>query len=200
MLLPSLSSATARPAATYPTRSSRPAQQVIVSGTMSGLLLLNCPPHPATASAASQVQALSPAGHCAGRHVGLATAKLSPATATASAASQVQAASPADHRAGHHVGLATAKLHPAPATTTAASQVQAASPQAIVLDTMSGWGVNGSLVTLLPDQPLPPTPPPPTAYSSHSLPAGAVAGIVIAAVVMAGVGISVILLLLRRHR
>ena len=59
-------------------------------------------------------------------------------------------------------------------------QVLQASPQIIVLANMSGWGVNGSLVTLLPNQPLPPTlPSPPASSSSPGLSYGAVAGIVV---------------------
>ena len=59
-------------------------------------------------------------------------------------------------------------------------QVLQASPQLIVLANMSGWGVNGSLVTLLPNQPLPPTlPSPPASSSSPGLSYGAVAGIVV---------------------
>ena len=62
-------------------------------------------------------------------------------------------------------------------------QVQQASPQLIMLGYMSGWGVNGSLVTLLPDQPLPiPTPSSsPSSSSGQSL--GAVAGIVVGSIV-----------------
>ena len=69
-----------------------------------------------------------------------------------------------------------------------------------MLDTMSGWGVNGSLVTLLPDQPLPLLSlPPPSASSSGSLSSGAVAGIVMGSCVgtalLAGVGVLLLLCL-----
>ena len=85
------------------------------------------------------------------------------------------------------------------------SQVQAASPQLIVLDAMSVWGVNGSLVTLLPDQPLPlPTgiTPPGSVSSSSStgMSSGVVAGIVVGSVVGAVALLGVLLLLLLPHR
>ena len=77
-------------------------------------------------------------------------------------------------------------------------QVQAASPRLIVLDTIWGWGVNGSLVTLLPDQPLPPSAPP--AYSStvvdiHLSP-GSVAGIAVGGAVVGAVLLGLVMLLL----
>ena len=66
---------------------------------------------------------------------------------------------------------------------------------------MSGWGVNGSLVTLLPDTPLPPLPPPSAASnggSSSGLSAGAVAGIVagscVGAALLAGGVVGLLLL------
>ena len=79
------------------------------------------------------------------------------------------------------------------------SQVQAAGPQRIVLDTMSGWGVNGSLVTLLPDTPLP-APLPSSASGSTGLSAGAVAGIVVGSCVGAALLVGLGMLLLLRQR
>ena len=93
-----------------------------------------------------------------------------------------------------------------PATAAASSQVQSASTQQIVLDYLSGWGVNGSLVMLVPSQPLPELPvvlsssPPYLPQASTSgLSAGAVAGIVVGSVLGAAtlVGTGVLLLLLR---
>ena len=80
-----------------------------------------------------------------------------------------------------------------------AVQVRLASPQLIVLDSMVGWGVNGSLVTLLPDQPLPALPPPaPLSSSSQGLSAGAIAGIVVGSIVGTALLVGGALLLLRR--
>ena len=71
--------------------------------------------------------------------------------------------------------------------------MQQASPQLILLDYMSGWGVNGSLVTLLPDQPLPllsPSSFPSMVVSSsqgQSLSTGAMAGIVVGSIAGAAI-------------
>ena len=81
-------------------------------------------------------------------------------------------------------------------------QVQAAGPQLIVLDYMSGWGVNGSFVTLRPDTPLPtPTPsPPPSPSSSQGMSSGAVAGIVVGSIAGAAILAGVVAaFLLRRY-
>ena len=90
---------------------------------------------------------------------------------------------------------------PPPASAFAPPQVHQASPQLIMLDSITGWGVNGSLVTLLPDQVLPlPTPPlssTPPPDSSSDLSFGALAGVVVGgitgAVLLLG-GITVLLL------
>ena len=75
-----------------------------------------------------------------------------------------------------------------------------------MLDYLSGWGVNGSLVMLVPSHPLPELPvllsssPPYLPQASTSgLSAGAVAGIVVGSVLGAAmlVGTGVLLLLLR---
>ena len=72
-------------------------------------------------------------------------------------------------------------------------QVQRASPQLIMLDYMSGWGVNGSLVTLLPDTPLPlltPSPFPSMEASSsqgQGLSTEAMAGIVVGSIAGAAI-------------
>ena len=75
-----------------------------------------------------------------------------------------------------------------------------------MLDTMSGWGVNGSLMMLLPDQPLPlptglPLPESVSSSSSTGLSSGAVAGIVVGSVVgaVALLGVLLLLLLPRRY-
>ena len=80
----------------------------------------------------------------------------------------------------------------------------------IRLDSLSGWGVNGSMVTLLPDTPLPEAtllqPPPPllaASSSSSGLSAGAVVGVVVGSVCGAALligGLALLLLLLRRRR
>ena len=80
-----------------------------------------------------------------------------------------------------------------------AVQVRQASPQLIVLDSLVGWGVNGSLVTLLPDQPLPALPPPaPPPSSNQGLSSGAIAGIVVGCVAGAALLVGGALLLLWR--
>ena len=82
-------------------------------------------------------------------------------------------------------------------------QVRQASPQLIMLDYMSGWGVNGSLVTLLPIQPLPLLTPSPcpsmAASSSHGLSTGAMAGLVVGSIAGAAIltGAAALLLLHR---
>ena len=77
-------------------------------------------------------------------------------------------------------------------------QVGHASPQVIVLTSMSGWGVNGSLVTLLPDTPLPQLEP--SAPNSHGLSSGAVAGIVVGSIAGAALLLGGAALLLRSWR
>ena len=83
-------------------------------------------------------------------------------------------------------------------------QVTRASPQLILLDSLSGWGVNGNLVTLVPDAPMlaiQAPPPPAPSSSSAGLSSGDVAGIVVGSVVGAAllVGGAVLLLLLHRR-
>ena len=63
-----------------------------------------------------------------------------------------------------------------------------------MLDSFLGWGVNGSLVTLLPDQQLPLPMSPPSPGSSSGLSTGALAGIVVgcitgAALLLAGTAV-----------
>ena len=71
-----------------------------------------------------------------------------------------------------------------------------------MLDSFSGWGVNGSLVTLLPDMPLPQQAPPPNLHQAASsstasaLSAGAVAGIVVGSVFGAALLVGAAMLLL----
>ena len=70
---------------------------------------------------------------------------------------------------------------------------------------MLGWGVNGSLVTLLPDTPLPlledPPHPSPSTSGSNGLSSGAVAGIVVGSVVGAALLLLVVAaVLLKRKR
>ena len=87
-------------------------------------------------------------------------------------------------------------------------QVHSASPLLIVLDTLLGWGVNGSLVMLMPDMPLPQTEAPPlpipsylaSTSSSSGLSSGAVAGIVVGSVAGAALLVLVLAALLLRWR
>ena len=82
---------------------------------------------------------------------------------------------------------------PPPPHTCTQMQVLNANPKVIVLANISGWGVNGSLVTVVPEQlllyahliPSNYTPPamPPSGSSSSSLSSGAVAGVVVGCIV-----------------
>ena len=69
---------------------------------------------------------------------------------------------------------------------------------------MLGWGVNGSLVTLLPDTPLPlledPPHPSPSASSSSGLFSGAVVGIVVGSIVGAALFMLVVATVLLKRR
>ena len=81
-----------------------------------------------------------------------------------------------------------------------------------MLDSMSAWGVSGSLMTLMPDQPLPqleappalPSPPGPSPdyhpSSGPSLTPGAVAGIVVGSIAGAALLLGGVVLLLLRKR
>ena len=87
-------------------------------------------------------------------------------------------------------------------------KVRQSSTQLIVLGSFSGWGVNGTLVTLRPDTALPlPSPsrgaspsfPPPSA-SSSGLSSGGVAGIVVGSVAGGALLLAGFTLLLLRQR
>ena len=81
-----------------------------------------------------------------------------------------------------------------------------------MLDSMSAWGVSGSLMTLMPDQPLPqleappalPSPPGPSPdyhpSSGPSLTPGAVAGIVVGSIAGAALLLGGVVVLLLRKR
>ena len=73
-----------------------------------------------------------------------------------------------------------------------------------MLNSITGWGVNGSLMTLLPDQALPfPTPPlssTPSPDSSPGLSCGALAGIVVGSIAGAALLVTGVAVLLIKWR
>ena len=148
---------------------------------------------------------------CGPYRPGMATARTGTATArtgTATARTGARAPYPTSDYVihvviGHHLPTAQPTAQPTNQLPNRLPQVQTASPQLIVLGTMSGWGVSGNLVTLLPDQPLPLPPPSPSSVppssSQEGLSSGAVAGIVVGSVAGAALLVGAVALLLLRR-